>query len=119
MIDWINQISFTGFFNWLVAAVHPLIMVAAVCILTGAVAHFLARRIVKAAVEDRAERHLALCLGCPFWLLAWSYTTYACFKAHGVNDGEPIVSVMAVCVPCISGCLSIGLTGRSVSWKIN
>ncbi len=99
MIDWINEISYTRFFAWLVAVVHPLIMVTAACALTGAVAHLLARRIVKAPAEDRPGRHLALCLGFPFWLLAWSYTTYACFKAHGVNDGEPIVSVMAVCVP--------------------
>lgn len=43
MIDWINEISYTGFFAWMVAAVHPLIMVAAVCALAGAVAHLLAR----------------------------------------------------------------------------
>lgn len=54
MIDWINRISFTGFHDWLVAVVHPLIMVAAVCTLTGAAAYHLVRRVGKASVENRA-----------------------------------------------------------------
>lgn len=98
MIDWINRISFTGFHDWLVAAVHPLIMVAAVCALTGAAAYYLVRRVGKAEAENRGEWHLVICLGFPFWLISWSLAMYACFKAHGVNDGEPIIAVMTVCV---------------------
>lgn len=30
MIDLINKISYTGFYAWLIAAVHPLIVVSAV-----------------------------------------------------------------------------------------
>lgn len=98
MIDWINRISFTGFHDWLVSAVHPLIMVTAVCALTGAAAYYLVRSVGKASVENRGGWYLVVCLGFPFWLISWCNTTYACFKVHGVNDGEPIIAVMAVCV---------------------
>lgn len=44
MIDWINQISYTGFYHRLIATVHPLIMIAAVLILTLGAAFYYSRR---------------------------------------------------------------------------
>lgn len=98
MIDWINSFSPIQCWEWLMSNIHPLIMVAAVCTLTGAAAYYLVRRAGKASVENRAGWHLVICLGFPFWLISWCNTTYVCFKVHGVNDGEPIIAVMAVCV---------------------
>ena len=46
MIDWINQISYTGFYHWLIATAHPLIMIAAVLILTLGAAFYYSRRVI-------------------------------------------------------------------------
>lgn len=44
MIDWINRISFTGFHDWLVSAIHPLILLVAGVLITLGLAFYYSRR---------------------------------------------------------------------------
>lgn len=60
MIDLINKISYTGFYAWLIATVHPLIMIAAVTTLTLGAAFYYTRRVISSPAESRAEAHLFL-----------------------------------------------------------
>lgn len=58
MIDLINKISYTGFHAWLIAAVHPLVMIVAVTSLTLGAAFYCARRAISSPAESRAGAHL-------------------------------------------------------------
>lgn len=75
MIDLINKISYTGFYAWLIAAVHPLIMIAAVTILTLGAAFYYTRRVISSPAESRAEAHLFPAVVIPIWTIfaGWVY----------------------------------------------
>lgn len=109
MIDLINKISYTGFYAWLIATVHPLIMIAAVTVLTLGVAFYSTRRVISSPAESRAEAHLFPAVVIPTWVIFASWVTSECFRVHGVNEGEPliVVSGFSFCLYFLAGCMGI------------
>lgn len=75
MIDWINQISYTGFYHWLIATVHPLVMIVAVTSLALGAAFYYTRRVISSPAESRAEAHLFPAVVIPIWTIfaGWVY----------------------------------------------
>lgn len=96
MIDWINRISYTGFYYWLIATVHPLIMVAAVSIITLGANFYYARRLQRMRDNGSVDSHMFIAVVFPIWSIAAGWVTSNCFRAHGVNEGEPLIVVSAV-----------------------
>lgn len=109
MIDWINQISYTGFYHWLIATVHPLIMIAAVLILTLGAAFYYSRRVISSPAEDRAGAHLFSVVVIPIWTIFAGWVTSECFRVHGVNEGEPLIMVSSFSFGLyfLAGCMGI------------
>lgn len=109
MIDLINKISYTGFYAWLIAAVHPLIMVAAVSILTLGSTFWYARRLQSMRDGGSVDAHMFLAVVFPIWTIAAGWVTSNCFRVHGVNDGEPLIAVSAVgwFLYFLAGCMGI------------
>lgn len=89
MIDLINKISYTGFYHWLIATVHPLVMIVAVTTLTLGAAFYYARRVISSPAESRAEAHLFPAAVIPIWIIFAGWVTSECFRVHGVNEGDP------------------------------
>lgn len=96
MIDLINKISYTGFYAWLIATVHPLIMVAAVSILTLGSTFWYTRRLQKMRDGGSVDAHMFIAVVFPIWSIAAGWVTSNCFRANGVNEGEPLIVVSAV-----------------------
>ena len=69
MIDLINKISYTGFYAWLIATVHPLIMIAAVSILTLGATFYYTRRLPRARDGGSVDAHMFLAVVFPISLL--------------------------------------------------
>ena len=96
MIDLINKISYTGFYAWLIAAVYPLIMVAAVVIITLGATFYYTRRLQSMRDGGSVDAHMFIAVVFPIWTIAIGWVTSNCFRAHGVNEGEPLIVVSAV-----------------------
>lgn len=114
MIDWINQISYTGFYYWLIGTVHPLIMLAALAIITLCSTFCYTRRILCVSCEDRVDAHLFLAFFFSIWTVLSALVTYECFRVHGVKEGEPLVVVVV-----FSFCLYflVGIAGIKLGFK--
>lgn len=117
MIDLINKISYTGFYAWLIAAVHPLIMVAAVSTLTLGSTFWYTRRLSKAPDGGSTDAHMFLAVVFPIWTIAIGWVTSNCFSAHGVNYGEPLIVVSAVAwfLYFLAGCMGIAFGSKEES----
>nr|DAO49131.1 MAG TPA: hypothetical protein [Caudoviricetes sp.] len=111
MIDWINKISYTGFYHWLILTVHPLVMIVAVTTLTLGAAFYYTRRVISSPAESRAEAHLFPAVVIPIWTIFAGWVTSECFRVHGVNAGEPliVVSGFSFCLYFLAGCMGIAL----------
>lgn len=111
MIDWINQISYTGFYHWLIAIVHPLIMLAALAIITLCSTFCFTRRVLCGSCKDRTDAHLFLAFFFPIWTIFSAWVTYECFRVHGVKEGEPlvVVGVFGLCFYFLVGIAGINL----------
>lgn len=109
MIDLINKISYTGFYNWMIATVHPLIMLTAIVVITIGSTFYYTRRGLCGTLEDRTDAHLFLAIIFPVWTLFVSWVTHECFRVHGVNEGEPLVVVGAfsLCLYFLAGIAGI------------
>lgn len=111
MIDWINRISFTGFHDWLVSAIHPLILLVAGVLVTLGLAFYYSRR-VSLLPDDRATAaHVSLLVIASPWTLLCTWITTECFVAHGVSGGEPTIAVFLVAI-----CLYLWAVLRGITW---